>query len=193
MLKYSIMVGLSMVIVMAAVDNLVGETVEIKDLELPQGVSIVKYDGPPLYQLTESDKMSLAHTHASNKSWEMPEGVPRIDLVHGTILDLSGGNITKQSGNRIFNVYEGYNCPAFSWIAGVQNFGCGTDCIIIARDANSSWMMEQYHSNPYPTAVVWGGIGCQGRSQSIGMTTRITSCTNSNCCGWLSFMAYYDC
>ena len=193
MLKCGVMVVLSIIVVLAAaMDNFVGGTVEVENLKLPQGVNVVDYDGP-LYELTEFDKISLAKALAGNESWTIPEGMPVIDLVLGTILNLGSGNLTKRMGDRVFNIYSSPGCPSGTWIAGVKNFGCGTGCINFNfGPASSGWLYQQVNRRPYPTAQVWDTPGCRGQTQSMGVRG-LASCTTSNCGGIRSFMAFYGC
>lgn len=174
-------------------------------VEIPAGLPpadkapIVNYDGEA-YKLSPAELAALESAIVNGTYFEKPDGMPVIDLQPGTMLDLGVGDtsdastgLDKRSGNRIINIYGGYNCPSFSFIAGVQNFGCGTGCINLGSYGLSAWVAEQYHSNPYPTGLLYEGIGCTGRQQSVGISGGTNSCTNSNYCSIQSFIGYYNC
>ncbi|OAQ70954.1 hypothetical protein VFPPC_03337 [Pochonia chlamydosporia 170] len=159
-----------------------------------ESLPVIKYDGPR-YELTEEDKAELLHAHSTGGPWKMPAGMPHIELQAGNILDLGvDTNLTKRAGNRVIGAFGGYNCPIETIIASVVNFGCGTGCITVNSNALSGLVIQQIHGNPYPTMDVWASPRCQGdRLQHFGVDDR-ASCTNvNNCCGFRSFIGYWNC
>ncbi|KAJ2976516.1 hypothetical protein NQ176_g4906 [Zarea fungicola] len=169
--------------------------------ELPPGLQslkLVKYDGP-LYTLSPAELLELAEARENNASWIRPEGMPIIHLEAGTILDLGadatdGSSIEKRGkGFRSVAAYNTWQCRS-NPLAAVQNFGCGTGCVVVPETAWSGSVYQAKGGRPYPTMEVWANSRCDGPSlQSMGTYGTQQSCTNMNCCGFRSFIAYFDC
>jgi hypothetical protein len=157
-------------------------------------IPVIKYDGPR-YSLTEADKASLQHARATNGTWSKPADMPIIHIQDGTILDLSGNDtITKRRGARYIAAFGGYGCTFGTFIAGVTGFGCGTGCITMSMSALSGVVSQQYSGNPHPDMYVWEGLPCHGHfSQHFGVAGTNTCSNTNDCCGYCSFIGYWDC
>ncbi|KAJ2968977.1 hypothetical protein NQ176_g8909 [Zarea fungicola] len=175
--------------------NTVQSTFDVapNQLEIPSDAKVITYNGPA-YTMSADDWAARENATLNNLPWDAPEGIPRITLKPGQLLDFGDSNITKRDGNRFIGAYGGYNCEQGTFIVGVRNFGCGTGCISIPNEALSGIVQQERHHGHYPTMDVWAGAGCRGnRLQHFGVQT-VSSCTNvNNCYGYLSFVGYYGC
>ncbi|KAF3938680.1 hypothetical protein ABW19_dt0207118 [Dactylella cylindrospora] len=158
-----------------------------------KGLNYVKYTGPR-YHLTKEDIKAL---ESGNQSWTKPADMPVIYVDDGTFLDFgddgdNNSTLAKRDGWHYMWPYTGRDCRGQP-ILEAYNFGCGTGCISMNRHAFSAQMLQERRGRPYPTMSVWQDIGCSGHHQSMGIIG-LDSCTNSNnCCGFSSFIAYWNC
>ncbi|KAK0624091.1 hypothetical protein B0T14DRAFT_565397 [Immersiella caudata] len=157
----------------------------------PPPPRVVQYDGP-YYELPESEKEKLATYHLTNKSYTRPADMPLIYVEEGTILEMGAANssLSKRGGWRRITAHSRYNCV--DRIVSVDNFGCGTGCVVMNRWAWSGRVQQEYHGNPYPTMDVFNSGDCTGSYQHMGVVNT-DSCTNDACCGFLSFIGWWDC
>jgi hypothetical protein len=154
---------------------------------------VVQYDGP-YYELPDSEKEKLATYHLTNKTYTRPADMPLIYVEDGTILEMGAANssLSKRSGARSISAYNAYNCESSRRIITIDNFGCGTGCIVMNKWGWSGRVQQHFHGNPYPTMDVFNSADSSGAYQHMGVVDT-DSCTNDACCGFQSFIGWWDC
>ncbi|KAJ2977885.1 hypothetical protein NQ176_g4123 [Zarea fungicola] len=150
--------------------------------------------------MSPSEYQNMTDALENGEEWYVPDEVPRVEWIPGTVLDLGGGNnrsLQTRGGNHQINVYFQRNCLTDGYVGGAFNFGCGGVCIFYKLPLYSAALSQQYASGPKPTANMYPNQACAGsRHQKIGIWSGETyGCTNANsCCGnWGSYYAYYNC